>query len=237
VIVPDAWLSEQLDRPAFRVEANGVAPEAIVGTLASRSLPANAFCTAKVDALELPLVAALVAAKFAVVETTLTFERPLDSHAAVPQVALCEPRWQSHVLDIAEQAFRFSRFHLDSRIGAAAANRIKRAWIASYLAGRRGDALLVAHDGDAGVGFNAMLVSERPTGPVAVIDLFAVRPDRQQCGIGRLLIAAALHRYHSHCATLEVSTQASNIPSVRFYERMGFRLIRSGFVCHRHGNG
>lgn len=237
MIAPDTWLSEQLDRPAFTVDAKGTTPEAIEAAFASRALPADAFCTAKVGALELPQVAALVAAGFAVVETSLTFGRPLDAHPAVPQVAPCEPRWQRDVLEIAEHAFRFSRFHVDTGIGTAAANRVKRAWIASYLAGRRGDALLVAHEGDAGVAFNAMLVDERPTGPVAVIDLIAVRPDRQRRGLGRQLIAAALSRYHARCAALEVSTQASNIPSVRLYEAMGFRLIRSGFVCHRHGNG
>ena len=79
-----------------------------------------------------------------------------------------------------------------------------------------------------------MLVTERPSGPVAVIDLIGVHPEHQRRGIGRLLIDAALHHYQGRCRSLEVGTQGSNIPSVRLYEGLGFRLIRSGFVLHRH---
>ena len=65
-----------------------------------------------------------------------------------------------------------------------AADRIKREWIQSYVDRRRGDVLLVAHEDGTVVGFNAMLVTERPSGPVAVIDLIGVHPEHQRRGIG-----------------------------------------------------
>jgi ribosomal protein S18 acetylase RimI-like enzyme len=237
MIQPDAWLSEKLGRPAFAVAAAGATPAEVSAALASHLSPTNAFYTAKVGVLELAIVEALTAEGFSVVETSLHFEKPIDRHAPVPQVGVCQPQWRDAVLEIAECAFRFTRFHVDPKIDRAAANRVKREWIQSYVDGRRGDALLVAHDGDTVLGFNAMLVSDRPSGPVAVIDLIGVHPDQQRRGIGRLMVDGALHHYQDRCRSLEVGTQASNVPSVRLYERMGFRLIRSGYVLHRHGNG
>lgn len=234
IIHPDAWLSDKLGRPAFTVAAVAASSTDIAAAFASHQSPAGAFYTAKVGVLDLAVVEALTAEGFTMVETSLTFERPIDRHAPVAQVGVCRPQWRDAVLDIAGQAFRYTRFHVDPKIGHLAANRVKREWIQSYVDGRRGDALLVAHEGGTVVGFNAMLVSDRPSGPVAVIDLIGVHPDHQQRGIGRLMVDGALHHYQERCRSLEVGTQASNIPSVRLYERMGFRLIRSGFVLHRH---
>lgn len=237
MISPDAWLSEQLARPAFVVSAGGAAAADIAAAFASHQSPKDAFYTAKVGVLELAAVEALAQENFVAVETSLTFGRPIERHAPVSHVGVCEPQWRDAALDIAEHAFRFSRFHVDRKIGAASANRVKREWIASYVGGRRGDALLVARDGDAVVGFNAMLVSNRPSGPVAVIDLIGVHPAHQKRGVGRRLIDGALHHYQDRCSSIEVTTQAANVPSVRLYERMGFRLLRSVFVLHRHGQG
>lgn len=234
---PDQWLSETLGRPAFTVAAAGATPSEIAAALASLQSPPGAFYTAKVGVMELATVETLAAQGFTVVETSLMFERAIDRHGRVAQVGVCRPQWKDAVLDLAERSFRFSRFHLDPKIDRAAANRVKREWIQSYVDGRRGDTLLVAHDGDTVLGFNAMLVSDRPSGPVAVIDLIGVHPEHQQRGIGRIMIDGALHHYQDRCRTMEVGTQAANIPSVRLYERMGFRLMRSGFVLHRHGNG
>ena len=235
IIHPDSWLSEKLGRPAFTVMAATASPADIRAAFAAHQSPDGAFYTAKIGMLELPVVEALTAERFSVIETSLTLERSIDRHAAVTQVDVCQPAWRAAVLDIAEHTFPYSRFHVDPRIDRLAANRIKREWIQSYLDSRRGDLLLVAHENGTVVGFNAMLVADRSSGPVAVIDLIGVHPEHQRRGIGRLLVDGALHHYQERCRSMEVGTQASNIPSVRLYEALGFRLIRSGFVLHRHG--
>jgi GNAT superfamily N-acetyltransferase len=237
-ITPDAWLTETLGRPAYAVHAPASAAQ-LLDALQAHQSTADAFYFAKVPVLNVDAVKALEGAGFSTVETTLAFSRPsgLPVAPAPPGVAvsLLQPRWNTDVLDIAESAFKYTRFHVDARVGLSTANRVKRAWIQSYIDGRRGDALFVAHDGDRVLGFNAMLVADRPGEPAAVIDLIAVHPDHQQRGIGIALIAAAIVHYQARCPVVEVSTQASNIPSVRLYESLGFRLIRSTFVLHRHG--
>jgi len=235
IVHPDAWLSEKLGRPAFSIATANLSAADLDAALAAQHAPAGALFTAKVGILDFAAVQALEQHGFTVVETSLVFERPIERAAAVPQVSVCRPEWHDAVLDIAEHTFRFTRFHVDPRIDRSAANRIKREWARSYVDGRRGDALLVAHDHGTVLGFNAMLVSERPDGHVAIIDLIGVHPDHKGERIGERLIEAAAHHYQGRCRSIEVGTQASNIPSVRLYERVGFRLLRSGFVLHRHG--
>jgi ribosomal protein S18 acetylase RimI-like enzyme len=234
IVHPDAWLSDKLGRPAFSVATANMSAAEVTAALAAHQPPPNAFYFAKVGALDLPIVEALSRAGFVVIETSLTFSRPIEQHAAEAPVSVYRAEWRDAVLDIAEHAFRFTRFHVDPKIDRPVANRVKREWIQSYVDGRRGDALLVAHDGGTVFGFNALLTADRPSGTAAVIDLIGVHPQHQQRGVGRTLVNGALHHYQGRCATMEVGTQASNVPSVRLYESLGFRLIRSGFVLHRH---
>ena len=40
----------------------------------------------------------------------------------------------------------------------------------------------------------------------------------------------------AHREKVLVGTQASNIPSIRTYEKMGFRTFSTSFVLHYHGS-
>lgn len=237
-IAPDAWLTQTLGRPAFAVDATAP-PAQVRDALTSHQSTGDAFYFAKVPVLDVEAVKALEGAGFSVVETSLAFAGASAAAAThePPGIAvgMLEPRWHDDVLGIAERAFRYTRFHVDPEVGLPAANRIKRAWMQSYIDRRRGDTVFVAHDGAQAIGFNAMLTVDRSSHAAAVIDLIAVHPDHQQRGVGAAMIAAAARHYQSRYPALEVSTQASNVPSVRLYERLGFRLIRSTFVLHRHG--
>ena len=242
-ITEDVWLSHVLARPVFSVHPG---PDDSPGDVAivdahAATQPPRTFYFAKLTALDIQRVAALSESGFAVIETSLGFRlplarrtRPSASPATDVEVAWSEPRWHDGVLDIAAMAFRYSRFHMDPSFDRAEADHVKREWIRSYLEGRRGDGLLVAHSAADAVGFCAMLTATRPDGRAAIIDLIGVHPGHQGRGIGRRLVRAAAQHYRRSCVALEVGTQAANIPSVRLYESLGFRLARSGFVLHRH---
>jgi ribosomal protein S18 acetylase RimI-like enzyme len=241
IVAADAWLTRTLGRPSFVVHAAAAPPAALLEALAAHTAAPDAFYFAKVPVLNVDAVKALECAGFSVVETSLTFSRSSDAPpASAPggvAVGPLQPQWREGALDIAGSAFKYTRFHVDPKVGLVPAHRLKREWIQSYVNGTRGDALLVAHDGNRVLGFSAMLTIDRADQPAAVIDLIAVHPDYQQRGIGVALIEAGARHYQSRYPSIEVTTQASNIPSVRLYERVGFRLIRSTFVLHRHGRG
>ena len=182
-------------------------------------------------------VRALAEAGFYVTDVNVTFAAATaDIQAARGEVAVMEarPDQQEAVLDIAGTAFRYSRFHLDPLLRAGLADRIKREWIRSYFQKARGDRLLVALVDDRPAGFLAALVADRPEETVAVIDLIGVARDRQGRGVGRALVAAFAECYRGRCPRSEVGTQIANLPSLAFYEGLGFRLVGSQYVLHRH---
>ena len=239
----DAWLSATLARPAFAVHlpSSGSRPASLRALSDHAGDHAGGFYFAKLSLLDLDAVSDLCDAGFRVVETSLSLARPMKGAPPArattngPAVAPYDGRWRDEVMAIAGSCFRYSRFHVDPRFERSLADHVKREWIRSYVEGRRGDCLLVAHERGEALGFAAMLVTERDAGPAAVIDLIGVRPGDQRRGVGRSLLHAAIERYAARCATIEAGTQASNVPSVRLYEWSGFRLVRSGLVLHRHG--
>jgi ribosomal protein S18 acetylase RimI-like enzyme len=219
---PDVWLSDVLGFSAYLTDASGDAP----------ADDARSLTYAKVDVADTESVARLTARGFSVVDVNLTFvhrgTRP-DS----PSTVLVEPARPEHgeaLVDIAGRCFRFSRFHLDPFLPDELADRVKREWVRSYVAGTRGVELLAAVDEGRPVGFLAMLES----GDARVIDLVGVAPDAQGRGAGRALVNAFVERHEGTGRELRVGTQAANAASVRLYEGAGFSLASAAYVLHLH---
>jgi ribosomal protein S18 acetylase RimI-like enzyme len=168
---------------------------------------------------------ALCAAGMRVVDVGVTLERigsgqPLNVEWAGPGDAEALAR-------IAESAFTRTRFHLDPDIPDAVATAIKRDWVANALAGRRGDGVLVARRDGVAVGFLVMV----KRGHDAVIDLIGVAPEHQGEGVGRTLVRGLLGLVPG---SVIVGTQAANVGSIRFYERLGFLVTQTVYNLHMH---
>jgi GNAT superfamily N-acetyltransferase len=85
--------------------------------------------------------------------------------------------------------------------------------------------VLVARDGAAIVGHLQLVGGETVDG--TEIKSLAVREDRQGAGVGRMLVqrAAAACREDGR-STLLVATAAADTGVLRFYQLLGFRLLR-----------
>jgi GNAT superfamily N-acetyltransferase/catechol 2,3-dioxygenase-like lactoylglutathione lyase family enzyme len=85
--------------------------------------------------------------------------------------------------------------------------------------------VLVARDGPVVIGHLQLVAGERSD--VAEVKSVAVREDRQRAGVGRMLLerAAAVCREEGR-ATLLVATAAADTRVLRFYQLLGFRLLR-----------
>ena len=79
------------------------------------------------------------------------------------------------------------------------------------------------------VGFTLLLV---PTDSEVVIDLIAVDDAYRRRGIAAEMIAFVESQFAP--AQLVVGTQVANLPSVRLYEKLGFRLAGAQYVFHFH---
>jgi ribosomal protein S18 acetylase RimI-like enzyme len=216
----DAWLSEVMARPVWRVDGSGDLAELVTKP---------GFYFAKVATDRVRDVRTLTTAGFALVDTAVTFElvREVPIASAI-EVRECTEHDAEAVLAIAGSAFRYSRFHLDPAIDDRLAHHVKREWIANYVRKQRGDALLVAHHDGKPAGFLAALVSHG----TAAIDLVAVATDAHGKGVGSALCAAFAQRYAGMPRV--VGTQVVNVPSIRMYTKLGYELARSQYVLHHH---
>jgi len=88
--------------------------------------------------------------------------------------------------------------------------------------------VLAKHDSGQVAGFCQTLEPDRKT---RVIDLIAVAESDRRQGLAQGMIL-----YDLGNKDLIVGTQVSNIPSIRCYESMGFKLIKSQYVFHFHGS-
>lgn len=221
----DEWLADVMRRPVFRVQGSDDA--AAVATHLREN--ARGFYFAKVATDRVGDVQTLSALGFVVVDTNVTFdlarEIPLSTTIDVGEI---RPGEEDATLAIAGSAFRYSRFHLDPRVGLELAHHVKREWIANYVKRVRGDTLLVARDQGRIVGFLAPIVAHG----TAVIDLVAVATDANGRGVGSALCAAFANRYRGMPRI--VGTQIANVPSIRLYTKLGFVFSKSAYVLHLH---
>ncbi|MHC1791852.1 GNAT family N-acetyltransferase [Solidesulfovibrio sp.] len=230
----DAWLGDRLGRKAFHADiaADGWDPQAAARLLAPALRGESVFVDVSVDAARLDVVRGCEDLGFRVADTNLRFERlgapPRRDCPMRPRPARPEDR--DGVTALARRAFTSSRFHRDPLLSKDCADAVKAAWAANFFAGQRGDGLLVAEADGQVAGFLLYLCRQG----MMVIDLVAVDAPWRAMGLGTSLVAEAFAA--SGQAGLVVGTQAANLPALRLYQSLGFRLAGVKYVLHHHGN-
>ena len=230
-IEPDPWLSSILQRPAYnlkRLNSGGVGSTGMVSRLPIE----GEFTTAKVPIEDIIQANKLIELGFRVVDCALIFEMNAEYSQESTSIRSALPRDEGRVREIASNAFRFSRFHLDPMISKSIANRIKADWAGNFFNGLRGDAMLIAEVDGMVAGFCQLIIRDNR----AIIDLIAIDASCSRRGLARSLLASI-----TGCITarglsvnrLVVGTQSANIPSVNLYESFGFRMVSSNLVLHR----
>lgn len=221
----------------FTVVVDGAGAGAADAVEAHAAAARPASYQARVSADRVAVVSELGRARFQVVNMSLAMARePAEVGAGDPNVIVraADRDRDGAVVGIAERGFWASRFHLDPRIPARVANRIKADWAANCLAGDRGDELLVAERDGSTAGFLAVIRGESRGVRSQTIDLVAVDPDRRGCGIGAALVQRFLSDAAGACDVVRVGTQAANVPATRFYERLGFVAAEAAYDLHLH---
>ena len=232
-IQADPWLAAVCGRDVFRIEVSRQSSDEEMDVVRDHARRrARAFYYARVDTDRVDVVRRLGQLGFSIVDTAITFGMDAATYAAAshePTRPVCaieevRPDEEEAVLGIAGSCFRWSRFHLDPDMPEELANRIKTAWVRSYLLRERGDRLFGAVIGDRMVGFLAALTKTLAGRQVGIIDLIGVEDAVQGRGIGTALVRQFLAQYQTRCSGFQVGTQAANLPSIRLYERCGFSV-------------
>jgi GNAT superfamily N-acetyltransferase len=84
--------------------------------------------------------------------------------------------------------------------------------------------VLVARDGDEVIGHLQLVATD--DGDVVEIKNMAVLPAHQGSGVGRALVEHALDlARRDRCTRVLVATGAGDVGNLRFYQRLGFRML------------
>ena len=137
------------------------------------------------------------------------------------------------VCEIAGSSFTNSRFHLDPLISKETANLIKKEWAGNFFKGLRGKWMVLAEVEGKVAGFLQLL---KRSDSAIVIDLIAIESNMQGKGIAGAMISFANSECLEVPAEIIVGTQISNIQSLAFYVKHGFRIISADYVLHLHTN-
>ena len=179
------------------------------------------------------LVKCLERLGFHLVDTNIVFRKPILRNPKCfynnCQMRFAEQEDREQVAELARNNFIYSRFHLDDEIPSSTANNIKAEWASNFFAGRRGDKLVIALIDNVVVGFLLLLESLEDL----IIDLIAVDKNQHRKGIASDMITYVEHHLNEFFR-IQVGTQLANVPSIRLYEKMGFRVFASNYVFHYH---
>jgi dTDP-4-amino-4,6-dideoxy-D-galactose acyltransferase len=239
----DEWLSSVLEISSWKVldiEA-GTSPAEVRAGLLDRAGQGAAFFSAKIRTRDVDAVTNATRAGFLVVDANVTLDwDKLAAGASGNSVINSNMTIETAGADdapgvekIAGQCFTFSRFHLDPAIGLARANEVKREWARNACRGRA-SVVYVARQKNDVTGFLAVLESQSGGHKDAIIDLVGVDKGHQGQGAGRALSRTFVDQWRDRADRLRVGTQISNIPAMRLYESIGFRVTETSYVLHAH---
>jgi dTDP-4-amino-4,6-dideoxy-D-galactose acyltransferase len=240
----DDWLSAVLGVSSWKVlgVTAAVTPADIRTGLLDRCEQGPAFFSAKIPCRDVIAVTHATRAGFSVVDANVTFDWKdggvgsygIESNElSAMTIDMAGADDVAAIEQISGRCFSFSRFHLDPAVGLERANDVKRQWARNACRGRA-SAVYVARRQNDIAGFLAVLENRSSRGIDAIIDLVGVDAGHQGQGVGRALSRRFIMQWRDRADRLRVGTQVSNIPAMRLYESIGFRVAETSYVLHAH---
>lgn len=231
-IIRDAWLSDIFGYDVFRLILDSSFIQSCDGGSLEDLQKRHVFVYSKVSTDNLEGVCFLETNGFNLVDTNIVFDKEIVPGGSRkyrnPGVRFARKEDEDGVVGVAGSSFTFSRFHLDMNIPDESANRIKVEWARNYFRGNRGDSMIIAENGQETAGF-LQLIHEPAR--LLVIDLIAVQKENRREGLAHDMIMFA-EQNCGNFGKIRVGTQLTNIPSIRFYESIGFRHESSQYIFH-----
>ena len=235
----DQWLSTIIEKETFILSADSIWINKVQDDLEFRNefkkfLKSDIFVSTKIGTKEVGALKVLTDLGFLLIDTTVTFSKPIDGKLDLKSssdISLAKDKDQEGIVKVVGDNFVYSRFYLDPKIPLVLAKKIKTEWVKNYFRGFRGDQMLVAKVDGQTVGFNQLLFTEDNS---LHIDLIAVDRKFSRRGIASGLIAYG-QNINQDKRQYTAGTQVANIPSIRVFEKFGFKIFRSQYVLHHLG--
>jgi len=232
-IIHDTWLAKMLGRKTCKIVVDDHFIEHDGQKMIEGLQSEEVFLYSKVPVSSSAGSMFLQESGFRLIDTNVVFEKSVSQERAFKgnvTVRFAEADDETQVAELAGRGFRFSRFHRDGNFSEEMANKIKAGWARNFFKGKRGEYMVVADSDDGIKGFLQLLREGTRT---LVIDLVAVNEGSRHKGIASDMITFAEQKCVG-TKQIKVGTQLANVPSMRMYEKLGFREMERYHVFHYH---
>jgi GNAT superfamily N-acetyltransferase len=173
--------------------------------------------------------------RFHLVDVRVVLEKapivPVAEMRAGSTIEPARPEELPRLQEIAAEIAPRSRYAFDPGFGLAEAVRLYRQWIENSCHGFA-DAVLVSRDAPGGVATGFVACTLR--GGVAGVQLIGVHSTARRRGVSRALFHGTMEWAAKHSArSVEMVTQAHNVPAQRAAQSVGFLTRDVSLVYHR----
>lgn len=223
------WDSEFFGLPIGRVIPTKLSEE-LATRLLQEALRAGLQCLYFEASPDDPMTV-IIAEKydFSLVDVRVVLEHPFDRRPAPapryllpPELIVNAPREDElpRLREISAQISYTSRFTFDQKFVRGASERLYHIWIEKACQGWANRVLVARwHEAGEAAGLIACALRDR----TAHIQLAGVHLEHRQRGVGTALVQAALDWARARQThSMQVITQARNVPAQRLYQQMGF---------------
>jgi len=243
------WDSEQLGSPVARLDyflAKGTYWEQFAVKMKLMEMVQEyrvekdlRFLNARVSASDLSSLHVLEQNGFITVDGILTFVIGLSDSIIMRSefphninIRLATPADQDNAAELGRSTFIYDRFHSDPFIASDLADNLHAVWLANSISGTAADAVILAEDDGALLGFVTCKIQPRSKNTLGkllgTIVLVGTAKEARGRGIARQMTSFALAWFEQQGVDIvEVGTQLRNIPAARLYQNCGFRLVNS----------
>lgn len=224
-----AWDSDFFGLPVGRINLTRLEKESTFDLLDQAKKQGLACLYFEADPNDPMTVSVVEENNFQLVDVRVVLEHPFDDRPApiprypIPSNLIIGPHddnEMSRLQEISAQIGFTSRFHFDRKFGPVQSERLYRLWIQRACEGFA-DVVLVARWQQIGEAIGLITCTAR--NDVAHIQLAGVHGDHRKKNVGTGLVQAALDWAKAQgVRSMQVVTQARNVPAQRLYQQMGF---------------
>ena len=162
------------------------------------------------------------------VDINMQFQQPVDIQAESPQYRIDNNfKPTKDIVEIASNAFNYSRFYNDPYLNRDAAKNIYANWVKNSF--KKSNKYFVVAEEKELMGFLLFSIKD----DCATIELISLSSKAQGKGAGTKLVSALNNFAHKKGVTsIKVGTQVDNIQAVNFYLKKGFTYNQRNAVYH-----
>lgn len=133
----------------------------------------------------------------------------------------------SYLQVIARNTFKHSHLYHNPNLKEVDVDNLYSSWVTNDCKGRADMVFVVEEEGKA-VGFIACKIKDTNNKKEGWIDLIAVSKNTRSKGLGSELVKASVNWFKDKVDEIKVKTEAMNYPSLRMYQKSGFKVSWTG---------